>query len=1481
MATLYFKVSSDWEEVVRLRQECERLEAQLKKMDSRTAPAATKALETQLASTKQQMMGLVTEAAKVGAAMENDLKRKIDSATKASDELSEEIIKQRKIIRETQEDVRQLSEQYTKVGKYSPQSTATLNQLNRAKAALNEQRYALGELQDQQARNRIEVRQLTREYKEFSQGTDKATVTVDALMSSLKRTAAEIGGFATIKKFSSDVIDATGKMQQLQVALSTILQDKNKADQLIAEIVQFAAKTPFNLDDVATGAKQLLAYGSSAETVVDELSMLGDVASGLQIPIGQLIYLYGTLRTQGRAMTVDIRQFAGRGIPIYEELAKVLGVAKDQVAALVTEGKVGFAEVEQAFKNMTSEGGMFNNLMENSAGTWPQRLSNIQDTLFQKLNDFGNKYKEVFEFGIGTTEELVEHLDDVISVIGSLIAAYGTYKAAVITTSAIQKASGFIESVRLIAMYRKELGLATAAQQAFNIAAKSNVYVVLLSALVGIGTAVYMFTKRTQEATAAQEALNSVNKKADEEFSKQAATIDRLTGVLKSETSSLNQKKKALNELQVIVPSYNANLSEEGKLINANTEAIKAYLTQLEKQIKLKAAQEELEELYRKKRLQEKNVQTQQKNYKQVKEQNPIGVVYGGDAGIEAQRHSLNRISNAEKALSKANNELKDTQTQIVSLEKEIEQTSLSSSKNQPQSTISKELETVTNKIKTLKQEIADIRSGKVQVEAGKTVESVIKAKEKELKSANETLETLTGSKPQTTNQENTISQQQDRISELERKNTTDRIRQQEDLENKVAQSRIDAMDEGFEKEKAQMELNHKKELQEIGRQRQDYINAIIQMEKEAFDAKEKLKASKDKNYKTKAFDSSTVSVDTSAFDIMGKETRERQKMEIADFYKDSLSEYQDYVTKYNATREKFAKERERYKNAGASGAQLKEIDYQEEETLKAIDKEFASREESFNSWADSVIDLSLEKLRELLNQAYQEMMNMEISDPDNPDLAGKRAKVDTLRNALEKKKIEEEVSPGKSTKDWDKLYKVLTDVNDVFEEIGDTVGGTFGEIISLAGGIASSSLQAVGAIKAINAEMSALDKASTVLAAISAGMKIISGIGGFFKEKFGADYSEYEALKSQYDTLIDIWDQLIDKKMEYIDIDYGIEAQKAADEAARLVNVQIERQRQLIKQLASSGSSAGSHSLGYRINDRLTAEDYERISGLVGEKITAEYQLWDLSSEQMEKLLTDERLVSVLGEVNGEFIDYIQNIADYGEQLEEIAQKEKEALTGIGLDEFKSGYVDLLSDLDSTNEEFADNFEKYLQNAIFSSLIANKYKEEIESLYNQWAADSESGGKLTPEEAERLRQEQKELDEKLLAEREQLMNDFGWKTSGVASDRQASSAVKVQASQESVDETNGRLTAIQETGYRIENANQQQAIAITELKGSISGLLSKMGGMYNISDETRTILANSYLELQQIRENTGEIVKPIKQMQKDMEEVKRNTSRL
>ena len=355
-------------------------------------------------------------------------------------------------------------------------------------------------------------------------------------------------------------------------------------------------------------------------------------------------------------------------------------------------------------------------------------------------------------------------------------------------------------------MYRKELGLATAAQQAFNLASKSNVYVALLAALVGIGTAVYMFTKRTNEATAAQETLNSVNKKADEEFSKQAATVDRLSGVLKSETSSLDQKKKALSDLQAIIPSYNASLDEEGRLINNNTEAIKSYLTQLEKQIRMKAAQEELEELYRKKRVQEKDYKSSQENFERVKKENPLGEFYG-ESGARLQLYTAQERSSAEKKANKAKEALDETISAINALEKEIEESSLSDKKESPQSTISKEVENATKRIKTLKKEIADLRSGKLQAEAGKTVESAIKAKEKELQSAEKTLETLTGARNKDVSRENATTSAGGKLSDLERKQALERAKEAVDLENQVEQARINAMTDGSEKILAQREL--------------------------------------------------------------------------------------------------------------------------------------------------------------------------------------------------------------------------------------------------------------------------------------------------------------------------------------------------------------------------------------------------------------------------------------------------------------------------------------------------------------------------------------------------------------------------------------------------------------------------------------------------------------------------------------------------
>ena len=1627
MATLYFKIGADYENVIRLRDEIKKLENQLKSFGKSTPETQIRQTEERLATTRQEFVRLTTEAAKAGAVMESDLKRKINSVTKASDELSEEIIKQRKIIRDTQDDVRHLSEQYSKIGKYSPQSTSTLNQLKKAKSALNEQKYALGDLQDQQARNRLELRQLTREYRDFSQGTDKATVTVDALMSSLKRTAAEMGGLAAIKKFSSDVVNATGTMQQLHVALSTILQDGDKASTLISEITQFAAKTQFNLEDVASGAKQLLAYGSSAETVVDELSMLGDVAAGLQIPIGQLIYLYGTLRTQGRAMTVDIRQFAGRGIPIYEELAKVLGVAKDQVGELVTAGKVGFKEVEQAFKNMTSEGGKFNNMLENSAGTWPQRISNIEDVLFQKLNDFGNKYKEVFEFGIGTAEELVEHLDNVISVIGSLIAAYGSYKAALIAVAAWQKAGNLLSMAKNFFSLAKGVNVATAAMKAFNVASKANLFGALLSIITGVTTAVYMFTKRTNDATVAQEALSKVNKKADEEFSSQAATIDRLNGVLRSETASLDQKKKALGELQSIIPDYNASLNEEGKLINNNTEAIKAYLVQLEKQIKLKAAQEELEELYRSKRLQEKNVQTQQANYDRTRKQNPIGVVYGGDAGIEAQRLSLDRIAKAEKSLKDANDELKDTQTQIASIEKEIEQVSLASSKAQkPTSSLSSEIKNASEKIRNLKKEISGLRSGNIKAEAGKTVEKTIEAKTKELQATEKTLETLTGKSNKTST----------RIENQRKKSAEERKKAQEELNKELLALEQKNQDD----EIALMRDGTEKRLAEI---KNDYAKRIAEIDKQEAEFKEKNKEAGLQGLGADGLTKEQQNALQEAADNAAKE-RERQTQEVylaeAQAMRDYLKEYGTFQQQKLAIAEEYA---EKIKNAQSEGERLSFEKEREQAVanvnLSAIrrDIDWAGVFSRFGTMFQDEIERNLEALRDIMKSDEFKAMRptdqaqiVEAVDSLRAQVTGdlkdvdfkkigeltvefqnaqrkmiaaqaaeaaaydnlKKAQADyeqALRNgtaeeqaaakqrldmarttadsmsAAYKGAVGEFNATGNNLKDaTDNAVDAINSISSAISQIksgslsgafegvknlsgtlgkslsnmsgllgkagnalskfSSTLGGATGEIVGAVLGLLDLLKDGFGSIFADLSDLM-FGAVNGILDDIFSGgiitkpvKSLVDGLGGILDTVTFGGFSSWgnnvaetketiERLNTRNDALIDSLDRLNDTMKE---ANGAVESVAAAEQAKEYQQEVNENYRNIAA--AQAHYQGKHHSWSKYFNDWLDLvglfngdgdnkladilgigskdiETWRKINEIAGFEIRSRDDFLSITPEQMAEMLADvdiRELIENIGKggYGAKMLAALEDYADQAGKIEEIDNSLRETLTQISFDSMYDNFIDTLMDMDASAEDFADDFSEYMMRAVLSDQIGTMFKDRLQEWYTTFAEAMKDGVLSTEEggELDQLRKDWNDIVADAMAERDKLAEAMGYdNTSSSASQQQASSKGFETMSQDMAGELSGRFTALNETGLRIEAQGNTKMQTLADLKGSVAGLEVQAQGIYNIADETRSILANSYLELQEINENTGVSAKCLKRIQADIAIVKQNTSRI
>lgn len=443
-----------------------------------------------------------------------------------------------------------------------------------------------------------------------------------------------------------------------------------------------------------------------------------------------------------------------------------------------------------------------------------------------------------------------------------------------------------------------------------------------------------------------------------------------------------------------------------------------------------------------------------------------------------------------------------------------------------------------------------------------------------------------------------------------------------------------------------------------------------------------------------------------------------------------------------------------------------------------------------------------------------------------------------------------------------DKRYsaqKSLTDAAHSIGQKGMAIVNAGNDIVDMLGNFGVKVPEAVSeTLNGVSQVMSGLESIDLTkpFSAITGSIKILTGIGNTIAGLFGfggADYSGYENLKSKYEGLIDIWDSLISKKQQYIDIDYGIEAQKAAEEAKKLVDVQIERQRQLMHSLSGSGSSMFSHSLGYRVNERMGSSDWARLSQLTGTNIREFGDVINLDEDVIGKVLQDEKFVSVLTEVNSEFVTYIQNIDKYSEQLKEIADQEKEAFTGVSFDEFRDSFVSMLSDLDATNQDFADNFEKYLQNAIFSSMVADKYKERIQSLYDSWAKEAADGEKvyvgkrmfglrsyiekdkgLSNEEAEMLRNQYQSIVDDMLAEREQIMKDFGWSSSADSGSSQSpSSGALTTMSQDSISTFEGigrnmqtHLANTDKFVQEIRNTQKQDSQTLATIAGHTAHLV-------------------------------------------------------
>lgn len=543
-------------------------------------------------------------------------------------------------------------------------------------------------------------------------------------------------------------------------------------------------------------------------------------------------------------------------------------------------------------------------------------------------------------------------------------------------------------------------------------------------------------------------------------------------------------------------------------------------------------------------------------------------------------------------------------------------------------------------------------------------------------------------------------------------------------------------------------------------------------------------------------------------------------------------------------------------------GGLLADLPEQLSELAKA-QEELSQAQEEYNEAMRSGTDEQKEAATKKLNDAQKRQQNAQVNVQKSTDKT--TSNLVTLSNVITQLGSNSEISHSQ-------VGDLAGNIVDIFAEESEKLGGIIGAAFSLLDAIGTQGLDGfIGNI-------------------FSSVFKSVGGIwdtltfGGFSK-LFGIGGNEKEV----QDTINRLTDRNEKLQSAIESLTEEMKSSKGSEKSVAEYNKAIKYQEEynknvLSKAQANAGYHSKHHSWAYYMG--WSESDIQWIRENVMAEFTGTDSLWQMSPEQMDLLrqnvdLWQKMADSGKGGYGNGVVEALGEYADLAGNLEELKEGLFEQLTGISFDSMYDSFIDTLMDMDASAEDFADNLSEYFMRAMLSDKIGNMYSQKLEDWWNRFG-ESMKDGNLSESERNSLQNEYMGYVNEALKLRDELAAATGYDKAGSSSQQSASSrGFGTEMTHEDAGELSGRFTAVYESNLRIETAEQQQTIAITELRGSISALTSQVTGLYNIADETRTILANSYLELQQIRENTGEIVKPIKQMQADIAEVKRNTARL
>lgn len=1544
MSKLYFKIGSDWEEVVRLRNEIAKLKQELMSMDGTQTPAAFKALNAQLAASNQRLDELVTNAAKAGAEMETGFKRKIFDASQAVNGFTEKILAQKAVVKDIEADVKRLGDAYRIALKRNPLSAnSKLEEYNAARKALDEEKAALFGLTQQQAEARLSVKKLRDEYALYKDDAKEVVETNNGIAISWKKALAVIGGAGVLKALGAEMIRVRGEFQAADTAIETLLGNKEKANALMSQVREFAKISPLEFSDVTAATQMMLGFNIEAEKVPRYLQAIGDVSMGNTQKFNSMTLAFSQMSAAGKLMGQDLNQMINAGFnPLQimsEKTGKSIATLKDEMS----KGAISAEMVQQAFIDATSAGGRFYQMSENASKEINGQLSMMQDALDSVFNELGTKSESVIMDGIQMTTSLIQNYETVGRILAGLVVTYGTYRTAVMLVTAAESKHTLVE----IGLTNARL-LARKAQLALNAAMLTNPYVLLATAVVGLGVAMWALSDST---TSAERALDSYNKKiekldTDEEDRKR--TLEGLVSTINSEVEAETTKLKALKDIEKLYPVLFKKYVDEKGHIHDLTGFWKAYNEEVSKS-RTQSKQAIVESL-------EQQIKSAEWAYNLARKENNRS-----EMKVQAQRIEdlKNELVNARKDV------LSEINTQL-----EVE------NRQETQETTYQE----------------DLANAKVEWEkAKKGYEALIKdqtATSKQVKEAKDKMEASEKTYKELGGVTGSALTRQENLAKKQKENQEKLDGQLLSLHRQNQQDEINLMGEGTEKKLKQIDLDYQKQIDAIRKQEEEwskagngkltdkqaqkiseaYTNAESMRDKDISDVTEgQLKAEQQalndylKEYGTfqqqklaiaqeyaekirkaqeeNGVNSAQVKLLEKQRDvaIQNKETEAIKANidwvtvfgEFGSMFSDMIKPALDEAKKYVRT-DKFKNSDQASQKSlidaisqmekslgGTSGVNFKKLGedvkaYQiaEQNRISAIGIETAALERLKKSQDDYT-----KAQKGGTESEKQAAANALETARQNADIASANVKTQTdianqaQRNVTDtatrlKASMEnllgglQQISSGGLYNAYSGIIKTVNGFKDVIGKTSESLKEVpiVGWILSiidvlkdglsdLVGGLLDAVLNAVSGIIGdvlsgdlfVTIGKSLRNGIGNILNAISfGGFNSLFGIGGNAKEV----QETIDRLTDRNETLQTAIEDLTDE----MKASKGMKSVESYREAVKYQEEVNKNYLQIAKEQAGYHKSHGSWQHYLKWTDEML-EHARKATGM--QDFSGTDSLWNLTPEQMKALRSDVWLWDIMessgkGGYGERVTDKLDDYIEQAGKLEELTDSLYEGLIGMSFDSMYDSFISSLMDMEKSAEDFANDISKYFMQAMLSNAIGEQFSDKLRTWYDKFGEAMKDDGTLDNNERKELMDEYMGYVDEAMKLRDELAAATGYDKISQESTSQSASSKGFQVmSQDTGEELNGRFTALQIAGEEIKNQNIIQSQSLNLLTVKADALLSINTETRNIADDTRDLIAQSYLELVQISENTGAIVKPIQQMQRDIAEVKKNTAKL